>query len=142
MRLYRVLLEDWLRLYYFNTEVDIGSSGVQNFSMADLRRLVGLSYGEIDRLTLCDSDSFGGPGVRQALADRWLGGRADSVLVTHGSSEALYLIMTSLLAPEAGWVFLNPGYPQLASIAQALGGPFRYCRCASKTASGRTWLSC
>ena len=121
MRLSRVLLEEWLRLYYFTTEVDIGSSGVENFSMADLRRLVGISYGEIDRLTLCDSDSFGGLGVRQALADRWLGGRTDSALVTHGSSEALYLIMTSLLAPGDEVVVLDPCYPQHASIAEALG---------------------
>ena len=32
-------LEHWMRDYYFNTEIDIGSSGVQNFSLAELRKL-------------------------------------------------------------------------------------------------------
>ncbi len=59
--------------------------------------------------------------MRQALADRWLGGRVDSALVTHGSSEALYLIMTSLLAPGDEVLVLDPCYPQHASIAEALG---------------------
>jgi capreomycidine synthase len=64
--------------------------------------------------------------VRQALADRWLDGRSDYVLVTHGSSEALYLIMTSLLSPGDEIVVLDPCYPQHFSIAEALGCRVRY----------------
>ncbi len=110
-----------MRLYYFAVEADIGSSGVQNFSMSDLRELLGFTYDELDRIVLRDSESWGGAGVRQALAERWLGGRADHVLVTHGSSEALYLIMTSLLSPGDEVVVLDPCYPQHYSIAEALG---------------------
>jgi capreomycidine synthase len=121
-----VLLEEWMRHYYFSVEVDIGSSGVQNYSMAELRALTGFSHEDIDRIVLRDSESFGGASVRQALADRWLGGRGDHVLVTHGSSEALYLVMTSLLSPGDEVVVLSPCYPQHASIASALGCRIRH----------------
>jgi capreomycidine synthase len=110
-----------MRRYYFSVQVDIGSSGVQNFSMAELRALTGFSSEELDGIVLRDSESFGGRSVRQALADRWLQGRSDHVLVTHGSSEALYLIMTSLLSPGDEIVVLDPCYPQHASIAESLG---------------------
>ena len=111
MKFKEVLLEEWMRHYYFSVEVDIGSSGVQNFSMAELRDLTGFSHEDIDRVVLRDSESFGGANVRQALADRWLGGRGDHVLVTHGSSEALYLVMTSLLSPGDEVVVLFPAIP-------------------------------
>jgi hypothetical protein len=32
MKFRTLLLEEWMRLYYFGAEVDIGSSGVQNLS--------------------------------------------------------------------------------------------------------------
>jgi capreomycidine synthase len=115
------LLEEWMRRYYFAVDVDIGSSGVENFSFAELRRLTGLMHEDLDRIVLRDSESLGGAGVRQALADRWLQGQADHVLLTHGSSEALYLVMTSLLSPGDEVVVLDPCYPQHYSIATALG---------------------
>ena len=126
MKFRTILLEEWMRLYYFAAEVDIGSSGVQNFSMAELRALTGFAHGDLDRIVLRDSESFGGAKVRQALADRWLDGCSDHVLVTHGSSEALYLIMTSLLSPGDEIVVLDPCYPQHFSIAEALGCRIRY----------------
>lgn len=121
MRLAPVLLEEWMRLYYFAAEIDLGSSGVENFSIADLRRLLGFGLDEIDRLVLRDSESLGGPGIRRALAGRFLGGRIDRVLVTHGSSEAIYLILGTLLSAGDEVVVLDPCYPQHFGIAEALG---------------------
>jgi capreomycidine synthase len=122
----QVLLEEWMRRYYFDVEIDIGSSGVQNFSMSDLRALLGFSYQDLDRIILRDSQSSGGEGVRRVLADCWLGGRMDRVLVTHGSSEALYLCMASLLSVGDEVVVLDPCYPQHRSLAEALGCNVRF----------------
>jgi aspartate/methionine/tyrosine aminotransferase len=121
MRLAPVLLEEWMRLYYFSAEIDIGSSGVENFSIADLRRLLGFGLDEIDRLVLRDSDSLGGAGIRRALAERFLGGQVERVLVTHGSSEGIYLILSTLLSAGDEVVVLDPCYPQHFGIAEALG---------------------
>jgi len=116
-----------MRHYYFSASVDIGSSGVENFSLGDVRRLLGFDLEELDAIMLRDSESLGGLGIRRALADRWLAGSSpDRVLVTHGSSEAIYLVMTSLLSPGDEVVVLDPCYPQHQSIAAALGCTMRF----------------
>jgi capreomycidine synthase len=126
MALPKILLEEWMRHYYFAAEVDIGSSGVENFSMSDLRELLGFSYDDLDRIVLRDSESLGGAGVRRALARRWLAGKSDHVLVTHGSSEAIYLALTTLLTAGDEVVVLDPCYPQHYSIAEAMGCRVRF----------------
>ena len=56
------LLENWLRDYYFTTEIDISGSGVEDFSLAELRKLVGITQEELDQLVFHDSPSLGSLG--------------------------------------------------------------------------------
>ncbi|HEV2148428.1 MAG TPA: capreomycidine synthase [Longimicrobiaceae bacterium] len=121
MKLPPALLENWMRDYYFDTDLDLGSSGVDDFTMVDLRRLLGLTEADFDRVVFADSMSLGGEGLRRALADRWLGGDTSRVMATHGSSEANFLLDHALLRPGDEVVVLDPCYPQLFAIAEALG---------------------
>lgn len=121
MKLPPALLEEWMRRYYFDVDVDVGSSGVDDFGMVDLRRLLGLTEADFDRVVFHDSMSLGGEGLRAALADRWLGGDASRAMATHGSSEANFLLDHALLRPGDEVVVLDPGYPQLHAIAGAIG---------------------
>lgn len=114
-------LEEWMREYYFSTEIDIGSSGVQSFSMQELRELLNISQSDIDRIVFDDSWSHGDPGLRDSIAKRWTGGNSEKVLVTHGSSEAIYLTMHALLEPGDEVIALEPSYQQLFAIAEAIG---------------------
>ncbi|HEX2223509.1 MAG TPA: capreomycidine synthase [Thermoanaerobaculia bacterium] len=116
-----VLLEDWLRDYYFTTEIDLGCSGVEDYSMAEVRALTGLTQEDLDRVIFHDSRSLGGPELRQALADRFAGGQAERVMATHGSSEAIYLTLHTLLQPGDRVVMLDPCYPQFYGAAEAIG---------------------
>ncbi|MEU3650025.1 capreomycidine synthase [Lentzea sp. NPDC034063] len=115
------LLEDWMRDYYFDVDFDIGSSGVQDFSFRELRSLLGISVGELDDIVLRDSSSFGGDELRAAVADRWGNGNSDWVMVTHGASEAIYLVMSSLLEPGDELIAVEPVYHSHTSIARSLG---------------------
>lgn len=115
------LLEDWMRDYYFEAEIDIGSSGVQDYSMSELRRLLGLSLEELDEIVFHDSRTLGGPELRQAIAQRWAQGDVDRTIVTHGATEANFLVMNALLAKGDKVVVLEPLYQQLYSIAGSLG---------------------
>ena len=115
------LLEYWLRDRYFTTEIDIGGSGVENFSFAELRELVDLSHRELDQIVFRDSRSCGGPGLRLAIARRWGNGDPERVMATHGSSEALFLIMNALLRAGDEVVVLDPGYHSLSDLVAALG---------------------
>lgn len=121
MHLPQAALEDWMRDYYFDTELDIGGSGVEDFSFESLRRLLKIDIADLDRIVFHDSKTLGGDGVRSAIADRFLDGDPERVLVTHGSTEANFLIMNSLLDTGDEVVVLDPCYQQLFGVAKALG---------------------
>lgn len=125
------LLERWMREYYFDTDLDLGSSGVQPFSLAELRALLGLSMAELDDVVFHDSRTLGDTAVRRAIAARWGHGDPERVMVTHGSSEAICLVMHALLRPGDEVIVLEPAYQQLRSLAASLGcrirpWPLRY----------------
>jgi capreomycidine synthase len=115
------LLERWMRRYYFDTEIDIGSSGVESFSMSELRNLLGISLNELDQVTFDDSQTLGGPGLREAIGDRWANRNPDRVMVTHGSSEGIFLAMNALLRPGDEVITVSPCYQQLFAIAESNG---------------------
>ena len=114
-------LEAWMRDYYHNVDHDIGSSGVRDLSMAELRRLCGFELSDLDSMVFHDSESYGGNRLRTALAERWAGGEVDRMMVTHGSSEAIYLVMQLVLEPGDEVVVVDPAYQQLHDIAAARG---------------------
>ena len=110
-----------MRLYYFAVDVDIGSSGVADYSLAELRALLGIGADELDAVVFHDSQTLGGDGVRAALARRWAGGDPERVMVTHGSTEANFLLMHALLSSGDEVVALDPIYPQLRAVAESAG---------------------
>jgi Aspartate/tyrosine/aromatic aminotransferase len=120
------LLEQWMRQYYFDTEIDIGSSGVASYSMSELRKLLDLSQDELDQVTFDDSRTLGGPGLREAIGDRWANCNPDRVMATHGSSEGIFLAMNALLRPGDEVVTVSPCYQQLSAIAESMGCRLRH----------------
>jgi len=68
-----------------------------------------------------DSESYGGKRLRAALADRWSGGDISQMMVTHGSSEAIYLVMHTALEPGDEIIVVDPAYQQLYDIAADRG---------------------
>jgi capreomycidine synthase len=120
------LLEEWMRLYYFAVDADIGSSGVLDYSLAEVRALAGIGVEEMDAIVFHDSQTLGGTGVRGAVARRWTGGDAERVMVTHGSTEAIFLAMNALLAPGDEVVVLDPVYPGLGDVVRGIGCGVRH----------------
>lgn len=121
MKLPDALLEHWMRQAYHSAEFDIGSSGVANFSLRELRELIGLDWEQLDALVFRDSETLGDQQLRKVIADRYADGRVDNVMVTHGSTEANYLLHLALIRPGDEVVVLDPAYQQLASLAAGLG---------------------
>jgi capreomycidine synthase len=108
--------------YYYHTAVhDLGSSGVQEYSFGQLREILDIELPALDELTFSDSTSHGLDPLREVISARWGNGRVDSVMVTHGSSEAIYAAMTVLLEPGDQVIALDPIYHSLTSIAESIG---------------------
>jgi capreomycidine synthase len=89
--------------------------------MAELLAIGGVDLAGLNAMMIRDSESYGSPGLRSALADRWTGGDVDPVMVTHGSSEAIYLVMHLAVEPGDEIVVVEPAYQQLHDIARWRG---------------------
>jgi capreomycidine synthase len=111
------LLESWYRELLEAASFDISSSGVQPYTFAEVRERLGLAQSELDAVVLQDSVSFGAPSLRQAIANRYAGGRIERVMATHGSSEAIALVLSVLLEPGDRVVLCGPIYHSFESFA-------------------------
>jgi capreomycidine synthase len=76
-------------------------------------------------LLFADSMSFGGIGLREALAERFLAGDVSRTMATHGSTEANFLLSHALLSPGDEIIVSDPLYPQLSAVAQSIGCELR-----------------
>lgn len=121
MKVAPALLEEWLREYYFDTEIDIGSSGVQNFSLAELRQVVDITEKELNDVVFDDSPTYGHPRLRRAIAEQWGNGDPRHVMATHGSSEVIFLVINALLRPGDEVVALDPCYFSYRNMAESKG---------------------
>ena len=124
------LLEEWMREFYFDTEIDLGSSGVSSFSIGELREILGFTQRDLDQVLLQDSRTLGDPILREAIARRWGNGNPEQTMATHGSSEAIYLIMNTLLQPGDEVVALSPVYQQLSRLLNSLDAEWTVGRSA------------
>jgi capreomycidine synthase len=126
MEIAPALLENWMRQYYFDTDIDIGSSGVESFSFSELRGLLNLSQDDLDRVTFDDSRTLGSTELREAIAERWANQNHDRVMATHGSSEGIFLAMNALLRPGDEVITAWPAYQQLFAMAESNGCKLKY----------------
>lgn len=128
MRLPRAPLEDWLRDYYFTARIDISSSGVDPYSIAELRDILGINVADLDSIQFRDSRSAGDPRLRAAIAERWGDGDPERVMAANGSSEALFLVMMALLRDGDEVIVPEPAYHSLVYVAEAMGCRLRRWR--------------
>ncbi|MFE6475551.1 capreomycidine synthase [Streptomyces rochei] len=115
------VLEEWYRRHLGPDIHDISSSGVHPYTFAEIRELCGIPAEDLDAVVMDDSVSQGGAGIRQAIADRYAGGDADRVLVTHGSSEAIALTLGTLLRAGDRVVVQQSIYHSLGHYPRAAG---------------------
>lgn len=115
------VLEEWYRRHLAPDIHDISSSGVHPYTFAEIRDLCRITPGDLDEIVMDDSVSQGGAGIRRAIADRYAGGDAERVLVTHGSSEAIALTLSMLLHPGDRVVVQEGIYHSLGHYPRAAG---------------------
>ncbi|MFJ4189453.1 capreomycidine synthase [Kitasatospora sp. NPDC089509] len=117
----RALLEDFLRDRYHEADIDISSSGVEPYTVADLRGLLGFDMEELAAVSLRDSQSAGGDELRALIAARYGLGDPGRVLVGNGSTEAQLLFLAALLEPGDEVVIVEPAYHSLLAPVRARG---------------------
>jgi len=120
-----------MREFYFATELDLGSSGLRCYSYPEFCAVTGFSTAELEDVAFDDSQTFGAPELREAIARQWGDGRAETVLLGNGSNEIGFLVMNALLEPGDEVIALEPIYHTLGRLPEAIGctvkpWPIRY----------------
>lgn len=114
-------LENWLRYNYFNNEIDISGSGVEEYSLREIREITQFPLSDLDKILMKDSETLGGAQIRSIIADTFGNGIPDMVMITNGSNEALQLAIRSTLTPGDEIITQHPCYHCHDKIALSIG---------------------
>jgi len=131
MKLKPFLLDQWLNEHEFAdppVEFNLASSTGPIWTLRELTQSLGEDFGErLLETHLVYGEAAGGHALRQAIG-RMAGVSPDSVVVTTGASEALWILF--LLASEGGANVLAPlpCFPTMNEAPRALGLELRHYR--------------
>ncbi len=101
---------------------DLSESGVQPLTLGEAQRMLGV---DLSGLRLGYADGRGREATRAEVAATHPGAKADDVLLTSGTSEANFLVMTTLVERGDDVVVVLPNYMQVHGIARGLGASVR-----------------
>ena len=86
------LMEDRLEKFRLQTACNMGESGVRNFSLGELLENLELDSSILKDISLSDSPNQGRTDLREEIASLYEDVHPDEVLITTGTSEALFII--------------------------------------------------
>jgi aspartate/methionine/tyrosine aminotransferase len=117
-------IEPWL-IEHQHARYNLGESGMVNQPLGALLADVGASVAELGAVSLGNSDTRGSLALREAIAALHPGATADNVLVTTGTSEALWLYFHVRHRAGDNAVVPVPAFQSLFEVPRYLGYELR-----------------
>jgi aspartate/methionine/tyrosine aminotransferase len=115
-------IEDRLEKYRLEAECNLGESGIRNFSLGELLRKINLSPKDLESISLADSANQGSIGLRREIASLYGNSISEeNVLVTTGTSEALFLFFQIFVKKQSRISLFTPAFQALYEVPQSLG---------------------
>ena len=133
MRIHQFELERFQSAWEREAKFNLTDSGVGALTLADLGDLNGIAD-----LRLTYPHTNGSPALRALIARLYPGASPDHVLVTNGTSEAIYVAAWHFLEPGRELVMMVPNWMQAAGLAKAFGS--RVVPCHLRCSGGRWWI--
>jgi aspartate/methionine/tyrosine aminotransferase len=113
-------MEPWL-IEFQRARFNLAESGVLNRTVGELLARAGTPLDALGSLSLENMDTRGSASLRDAVAGLYPGASADSVLITTGTSEALFLYFHHRFRPGANVVVPVPAFQSLHEVPRYLG---------------------
>ncbi|KAB8033717.1 pyridoxal phosphate-dependent aminotransferase [Fluviispira multicolorata] len=141
------IMEDWLETYRFNSRFNLGESGGSPRHVKDLLLGSDLTEEQASQIflntILCDSPNRGRDDLRNLIADFHPGSTRENVLITTGTSEALFLLFR-YLSPNKIALPL-PAFQLLYELPSSLGAsviplPIRFLEDGSPYIDEKEWI--
>lgn len=117
-------IEPWLIEHQF-ARYNLGESGMVNRTLGEILADVGASPADLAGVSLGNSDTRGDRALREVIASLYPGATADDVLVTTGTSEALWLYFQVRHRPGANVVVPVPAFQSLFEVPRYQGYALR-----------------
>lgn len=127
MRIALHLMEPWL-IEHQNAPYNLAESGVLDQTVGELLQKTGADSAELLRLSFKNIDTYGSPELRNAIAGVYGDLDPDSILVTTGTSEALFIYYHIRHEKGANVVVPFPAFQSLYEIPRYLGYEVRFLR--------------
>lgn len=121
MNLPKAALGAWKREFHSDYRFDLGSSGVRAYSFSSLQNQLEITQDELDAISFGIDLTAEDLSLRVAIANRWGSGAPEKVMITNGSNEILYFLMSALLKSKDEVVVLDPIYRALSTVAESIG---------------------
>lgn len=128
MKLRRFLMEEWLASHKDTCRYNLGESGMPDITIGQLLDRCGAAIDALSGIVLKDHDTQGTFRLRKAISEtysqQWI--TPETVTVTTGTSEALFILFNLILAQRNGVVAPFPAFQALTEVPRALGADLRY----------------
>lgn len=125
-------IEDWLESYKNSVYCNLGESGYKNFYLKDLLINLNLNYLDLDKISLSDSPNQGMISLREEISKLYNDVPIENILITTGTSEALYIFFRILLNKKSKVSIFKPSFQGLYEIPKLIGAKLRFVNAKNK----------
>jgi aspartate/methionine/tyrosine aminotransferase len=119
----KFFIEDWLESYKNSCECNLGESGYKNYSLNEI--LAKLKIDNFDGISLADSPNRGSALLRKEISKLYNNIPIENILITTGTSEALYLLFQILLKRKDLVSLFSPAFQALYEIPKMIGAKIK-----------------
>lgn len=120
MKLAPHLMEPWL-IKNQDVPYNLGESGMVDMTLKELLEVSGVSHEELLKLSFKNIDTRGSLPLRKAIASFYGDIDPDTILVTTGTSEAIYIYYSIRYEPGANVVVPFPAFQTLYEVPRHIG---------------------
>lgn len=125
MKLDKMRMEDWF-IKISGSKFNFAESGVLDYSLRDFLRTTKTKIKEIENLSLGNNDTLGLMETRDAVASFYDKAGVDNVIITSGTSEALFIFFDIMIRKGDKVLLIMPAFPPLYLLPKRRGAKLIY----------------
>ena len=118
-------LEEWFERYEFEVDHLLGSSSCAGMTMEELCEITGETV-DFAGSSLGATPGPGSDELREAISTWYKKGAPENIYITSSSTEAIFLLIESILSSGDSMVAMFPMYPALYQLAEDNGAEIRH----------------
>lgn len=120
MILKRMKMEDWF-IKTASCKYNFSESGIPDFTLNEFFKKIKINKSILNTIYLGNNSTWGSLGLRKGISNIYNSVKPDNLIITNGTSEALYIYFNLFLGKKSKVLLLHPAFPPLYLIPQAIG---------------------